>query len=115
MSPVTGTYDDLVAPPTFEQFPFEPQRCHWYVYVIGVVPFHSPLSTLTVCPTCAEPCGSGCLCALGAVPAAATAAVGLDAADARPAGFEAVTTIRTVLPTSELPRVYVWLVAPEMS
>ena len=53
--------------------------------------------------------------ARGAVPAAAIAPVGLDAADARPAALEAVTTMRTVLPTSELPSVYVWLVAPEMS
>jgi hypothetical protein len=79
------------------------------------VPVQLPLSTLTVCPTCGVPCGSGCFVARGGFPAAATTLVGLDAADARPAEFEAVTTTRTVLPTSELPSVYVWLAAPEMS
>jgi hypothetical protein len=112
---VTGTYDDFVAPPMFEQLPFGEQRCHWYVYVIGVVPDQLPLSTVTVLPTCAVPCGSGCFVALGALPAAAIVPVGLDAADARPATLEAVTTMRIVFPTSELPRVYVVPVAPEMS
>jgi hypothetical protein len=115
MSPVTGTYDDFVAPPRFEQFPFDAQRCHWYAYVIGVVPVQVPLSTDTVCPACAVPCGFGCFVALGAFPAAAIVPVGLDAADARPAELEAVTTTRIVFPTSELPRVYVVPVAPEMS
>ena len=85
------------------------------MYVIGVVPDQVPLSTDTVWPTCAVPCGFGCFVALGAVPAAAIVPVGLDAADARPAELEAVTTTRIVLPTSELPRVYVVPVAPEMS
>ena len=79
------------------------------------MPDQLPLSTVTVFPTCAVPCGSGCFVAIGAVPAAAIVPVGLDAADAFPAELEAVTTMRIVLPTSELPRMYVVPVAPEMS
>ncbi len=114
-SAVTGTYDDFVAPLMFVQVPEVEQRCHWYVYVSGVVPFQLPLSTVTVCPTCAVPCGSGCLVTLGGVSAATTVPVGLEAADEWPAELAAATTTRSVPPTSEDVTTYVWAVAPEMS
>ena len=80
----------------------------------GVVPFQLPLSTVTVFPTCAVPCGSGCFVTLGGVSAATTVPVGLEAADALPAELAAATTTRSVLPTSDDVTAYVWAVAPEM-
>jgi hypothetical protein len=81
---------------------------------IGCVPVQVPLSTVTVCPTCAVPCGSGCFVASG-LTTDATTPVGLDAADELPTRLVAVTTTRRVLPTSDELTVCVCPVAPEMS
>jgi hypothetical protein len=79
------------------------------------VPDHEPTSALSVCPSCAEPDTDGNTVFAGAVAAAVTTPVAADEADDDPALFDAVTSTRTVEPTSADANVYVLPVAGAMS
>jgi hypothetical protein len=47
-SPKPRRYVLLVAPTTDAQdAPLESQRCHWYPYVMGVVPLHEPADAVS--------------------------------------------------------------------
>jgi hypothetical protein len=83
------------------------------VYVIGAAPDHVPFAAESVRPTAVVPLIDGAVVSVGGV-AAVTTAVWLDSAVLAPPLSVAVTFERSVLPTSELVRTYVWLVAPEM-
>src|SRR5581483_5116736 len=51
-----SVYVFVLAPEMSEQLPpFSSQRRHWYEYVIGAVPLHSPGSAVSVEPTCGVP------------------------------------------------------------
>ncbi len=58
-SPATTTYDALVAPTrSAHELPPASQRCHWYVYDVGVF-VQVPVDADTVAPTCADPDTTG--------------------------------------------------------
>ena len=111
----TSVYADAVAPAMFEQLvPPLVQRRHWKAYEIGAVPVQAPVDAVSVCPSVAVPeIVGGAVFAGGA--AAATWAVCADSAVLEPAALVAVTSTRTVVPTSAEPSVYVDAVAPPMS
>jgi hypothetical protein len=94
-------------------FPAVSQRSHWYVYVNGVAPDQVPVDTVSVCPSVGVPLIFGSTTSTGLVPPTTALASAWDVAC--PAEFVAVTVARSVCPTSALPTVYDWLVAPEMS
>ena len=114
--------------------PLESQRLHWYAYDVGL-PLHEPFEPVRTRETCAVPLISGSAVLEGGldagggggggasggggggggggdaggggggVGAAATTAVGLDVAAAEPFLFFAVTSSRSVVPTSPAPSV----------
>jgi hypothetical protein len=76
------------------------QSCHRYVYDDGL-PLHDPLLVVTVWPCTVEPLTVGTAELDGGDGGAAvTTAVAAELADADPPAFVAVTTERTVSPTS---------------
>jgi hypothetical protein len=91
--------------------PLASHRRHWYVYVTGAVPVQVPVVAVSVCPSCAVPEIVGNEVFAGATPV--TTAVALDVAGVEPAAFAAVTTTRSVEPTSAGPTAYVAEVWPE--
>src|SRR4051812_26988663 len=93
---VSGAAEMLV-----QVLPFE-ERCHWYAYVLPI-PVQAPGSELNVLPRCAAPPIDGA--ALFAGLDACTGAVGWLAAATVASGFEAVTSRRTVAPSSATCRV----------
>jgi len=66
-----------------------------------VLPDHDPGEALSVCPCCAVPLIVGKDVLLGGVAGPVTTAVTAESADPEPPAFDAVTTDRTVCPTSE--------------
>src|SRR5579862_6335947 len=93
--------------------PAASQRCHWYVYLIGLVPDQVPFPAVTVEPIVADPLMEGAALFDGGV-APVTTAVAADGCDAVPAELCAVTTTTSVWVTSSLVIVYVCNVAREM-
>ena len=93
--------------------PSAAQRCHWREDEDGVGD-HVPFVTDSVPPTTAEPESAGRTEFAGPLfePITSLAA---DVADALPSELTAVTTTRTVWPTSPATSVYVLLVAAVMS
>jgi hypothetical protein len=98
--------DDPVAPATSaHEPPPESQRRHWYAYDVGLFD-HEPVDADSVWPCCAVPLMVGRNVFTGATTedvGAEAAAITADAAlvaDAEPPAFDAVTTTRSVLPTS---------------
>ena len=83
--------------------------------MIGAVPDHEPGDAVRVCPTCAVPLIVGGAVFAGADGAACTTVVSALDADAEPTEFAAVTTTRSVAPTSACTGAYDWPVAPEIS
>ena len=79
------------------------------------MPDHAPGVAVSVCPACADPAIVGSEVLLGATGAACTTAVCIELAELVPAEFEAVTTTRTVAPTSAAVNVYVCAAAGTMS
>ncbi len=96
---------------------------HWYANVIGNDPDHEPAVAETKSPTIGtvSPLGSemlgGAVFAGGlTTPACVTTPVAFDGDDAvEPAAFDAVTTTRSLWPTSAPTTAYVEAVAPPMS
>jgi len=74
-----------------------------------------PGFAVSVWPACAVPLIVGGEVFDGGVGFAATTPVAAEAAEAEPALFDAVTTVRSVEPTSVLVTAYVLPVAPAMS
>ncbi len=93
-------------------FPALSQRCHEKSKLIGCAPVQSPRSAVSVEFCCVAPERLGSRVATGACPLADTVPVGLDVADPLPFAFVAVTTTRSVWPTSAEPTVYRKLFAP---
>jgi hypothetical protein len=79
------------------------------------VPDQEPASALSVCASCAVPLIDGGDVFAGATGAAVTTPVAAEEADDEPALFDAVTTTRTVEPTSADVNVYVAVAAGTMS
>src|SRR5215213_602200 len=93
-----------------EQAPSVSQRCHRYANSIGADPLQLPRSAVNVCPSRGAPETAGALVLAGAMPA--TTSVGADEAEWEPPALVAVTTARTVEPTSTERRRNVESVAP---
>jgi hypothetical protein len=96
--------EDPVAPAiSRHEPPPESQRRHWYAYDVGLFD-HEPVDADSVWPSCGVPLMVGRdVFAGGAVTDAGAAATTADAAlvaDPEPPAFDAVTTTRSVLPTS---------------
>ena len=68
--------------------------------MIGWLPFHPPGTAVSVWPCCAVPVIVGSAVFDGGVDAPCTTAVAFDVAFVGPTEFFAVTTTRSVLPTS---------------
>src|SRR5919106_3770567 len=95
--------------------PFASQRRHWNLYAIGSAPFQVPLVALYEVVEPVELTFSvivGSAVFVGML--LETSGVGFDSADALPSAFVAVTTTRSVLPTSAVPGTYTLAVAPAM-
>jgi hypothetical protein len=89
--------------------PAESQRSHWRAKLTVGVPVQLPSVALSVCPSRAVPLTTGG--ALLAGGAAATTALGALLTVAVPPPLRAVTSTRSVLPTSPAPSAYVAAVA----
>ena len=89
------------------------QRCHCLVYELAAG-LQLPFETRSVSPTTGEPLTTGFTVFDGPVAEPMTS-VGADVADALPSAFVAVTTTRSVWPTSPDVGVYVLLVPAVMS
>ena len=83
--------------------------------MIGLVPLQLPVVAVSAWPCCAVPEIVGSDVFVGEAAAAVTTAVCAEVAVAEPVEFDAVTTIRTVLPTSAAATVCVCAVSPTMS
>ena len=73
-------------------------RCHWYENVAGAG-VHAPFDTSISSPTSGVPLILGLTVFRGPF-RDATTSLGADGARSRPSAFDAVTTTRTVRPTS---------------
>src|SRR3954453_3886107 len=89
------------------------QRGHWEGYDSVGLPVPGPAPPLSVEPSRPVPETTGTTTLAG--PMGSTLGVGEAVADALPAVFEAVTTARTLAPTSAWPSVYEEEVSPPMS
>src|SRR5579864_7634431 len=88
-------------------------RCHCRQNEVGVG-VQLPLLTRIVSPTVGVPVTDGLTVLVGPF-VEPTTSLASELADALPSAFEAVTTTRTVWPTSPFTSTYVLLVAPLMS
>ena len=115
-SPLANVYELPLAPLIVAQpAPELLQSCHAYEYDVGLFD-HDPFVVDNVSPCCAVPLTTGTAefdGAAGADPLT-TAVAALDA-DPDPPAFDAVTTDRTVCPTSPLTNVYELPVAPPIT
>src|SRR4051794_28672251 len=89
------------------------QRRHWYAKLSGPVPLQVPFATVRVVPSRAAPVIAGNEVFCGG--AAVTTAVAAEVAARVPAPFDALTTIRSVDPTSADVSVYEDVAAGMMS
>src|SRR5262249_23497120 len=97
-----GAYDFDVAPAMSAQpVPLPSQRCQTYVNEIGFAPLQPPSLSVSLEPAAEVPLTVGALVLAGALPGAATTAEAPEVAVAEPVESFAVTTARTVRPTSE--------------
>jgi hypothetical protein len=81
---------------------------------MGEVPDHDPGEAVRACPCWAVPLIVGADVLLGTVGGPGTTAVTAESAEPEPPALAAVTTDRSVSPTSELWTAYVFAVAPLM-
>jgi hypothetical protein len=100
-------YDWLPAPAmSLHGEPLTSQRRHWYVNVIGGVPFQVPFEAVSVWPSCGVPSIVGGAVFDGGCGGGATAEVTAETAVADPTALVAVTATAIPSPTSASVGVY---------